>query len=74
MDRFLVNRIEKWVQSWRARTGELPTLQDFEAAQISKETVDQAVRVGVLEKFYVTLTSGVIKKGYKLGSKTALKP
>jgi len=73
MDRFLQNRIVRFVQDWRQRSGELPTLQDFEASGLDRKWIDEAERLGLVEKFYVTLTSGTIKKGYKLGSKIASK-
>jgi len=63
----------RFVEEWRRSSGELPTLQDFEASGLDRKLVDEAERLGVVEKFYVTLTNGMVKKGYKLGSKIASK-
>ena len=64
-DPFTLRRIHKLIEEHRARTGALPTLQDFEKSGIPREAVDAAVRAGELERLYVTLTNGTIVKGYK---------
>lgn len=66
VDPFTQKRIEKFIEDFRAKTGELPTLNDFEEIGIEKSKIDAAVRDGFISEFYVTLTNGVMKKGYKI--------
>lgn len=68
LDPFTIRRITKFVEDHRAKSGQLPTLKDFEASSFDRELVDTAVRVGLLEAFYVTLTNGTIVKGYKINT------
>jgi hypothetical protein len=65
-DPFTLRRIHKLIEDHRAKTGVLPTLQDFEKGGIAREVIDAAVRAGELEQLYVTLTNGTIVKGYKV--------
>ena len=66
IDSFTSRRISRFVEEHRKRSGQLPTLQDFEKSQIPPTTVDQAVREGLLEQAYINLTSGPMVKGYRL--------
>ncbi len=66
IDPFTAKRITRFVEEFRARSGQLPTLQDFEKSQISRSTVDQAVREKILELAYINLTNGPMVKGYKV--------
>jgi hypothetical protein len=67
MDPFTARRLTRFVQDHRQRTGQLPTLKDFEEQGVDRKTVDQAVREKVLAQFYVTLTNGTVLKGYRVG-------
>lgn len=66
LDPFTARRITKFVEDHRAKTGQLPTVQDFESNGIARELIDSAERNGLIEKFYVTLTNGTVVKGYKI--------
>lgn len=66
IDTFTSKRITRFVEEFRARSGQLPTLQDFEKSQIPRSTVDQAVREEILEQAYVNLTNGPMVKGYRV--------
>lgn len=66
IDPFTRKRIEKFIEDFRAQFGQLPTLNDFESIGIDAKKIDEAVRDGFISEFYVTLTNGVVKKGYKL--------
>jgi hypothetical protein len=66
MDAFTRKRLEKFIPDFRARSGTPPTLKDFEDAGFAKALVEQAVKDGVLEMFYVNLTSGTVVKTYRL--------
>ena len=65
-DPFTKKRIERFVQDFREKSGQLPTLNDFEEIGIDKSKVELAIKDKILSEFYVTLTNGVIKKGYKI--------
>ncbi|MBI3557381.1 MAG: hypothetical protein HY074_14040 [Deltaproteobacteria bacterium] len=65
IDPFTARRLERLIDDFRARTGQLPTLRDLGEAGFGEEMVDRAVRDGILEQLYVTLTNGTILKGYK---------
>ena len=69
MDPFTQKRLMKFVVEHRAKTGELPMLTDFEKGGFAREQVKRAEKLGLIEEFYVTLTSGTIRKGYKLVQK-----
>ena len=66
MDEFTRARLVRFTEHHRFHTGELPTLQDYEKGGFSREQVELAVKSEILEQFYVTLTNGTIKKGFKL--------
>jgi hypothetical protein len=66
MDPFTRRRLEKFVEDFRVRSGELPTAADLESGGFGRDLVKAALKDGVLEEFYVALTSGTIVKGYKL--------
>lgn len=66
VDPFTLKRIQRFVEDYRAAHGQLPTLDDFATAGFSKDLVKQATRSEILEQFYVTLSNGVIRKGYKI--------
>lgn len=67
MDALTRQRVRRFVSDFRTRTGQLPTLKDFAAAGFDKKAVERCVRDKVLQEMYVTLTNGVIVKGYKVG-------
>ncbi len=66
MDIFTRKRLEKFIHDFRESTGQLPTLNDFDQNHFEKDQIKSAVHDGIIEEFYVTLTNGVIKKGYKI--------
>ena len=65
IDPFTVRRLERFIEEFRARTGQLPTVRDLSDGGFDEDFVDRAVRDGILEQLYVTLTNGTILKGYK---------
>lgn len=66
LDPFSKKRLEKFIEDFRVAHGELPTLEDLAKNGFDKAKVDAAIHDEVIVEFYVTLTNGVIKKGYKL--------
>ncbi len=68
LDPFTEKRLLKFLSDHRAKTGQLPTLKDFDLAGFSGDAIKDAIKRRVIEEFYVTLTSGTIVKGYKQGS------
>jgi hypothetical protein len=70
IDPFTARRIQKFIENYRVSSGQLPTLTDFDEAGFPKEKVEDAVKDDLIEEFYVTLTSGTIRKGYKLKQDT----
>ncbi len=65
MDLFSQRRLLKKIEDIRAETGQLPTLQDLDRAGFDREAVKAAIKLGLIEEFYVTLTNGSVVKGYK---------
>jgi hypothetical protein len=63
---FTRKRLAKFVENFREKSGQLPTLRDLEEGGFGGEVVKAAIKGRVIEEFYVTLTSGTIVKGYKL--------
>ncbi len=66
VDPFTQRRAVKFVEEFRASTGQLPTLQDLEKTHLTKDVVELLIKDQVLEEFYVTLQSGTVVKGYKI--------
>ncbi len=66
LDAFTSKRLVKFTTAFRERSGQLPTLQDFEKEGFSKEVVEAGEKAKLIEQFYVTLTNGTILKGYKV--------
>lgn len=66
LDPFTTRRIIKFVQDHRTGSGQLPTLKDFEENGFARDLVENAVKDGLIEQFYVTLTNGTVVKGYKI--------
>lgn len=66
LDTFTLKRLLKFIERHRQATGELPMLSDFEKEGFEKAFVQRAERAGQIEQFYITLTDGSIRKGYKL--------
>jgi len=66
LDPFTRRRLIRFVEDFRTRSGQLPTLADLEGNGFDGERVKIAIKEKVIEEFYVTLTSGMIVKGYKL--------
>jgi hypothetical protein len=66
IDPFTRKRLERFVEDFRQREGQLPTLENLADGGFPKEKVEDAIRDEILSEFYVTLTNGVVKKGYKL--------
>lgn len=68
MDAFSLKRLQKLVAEHREKTGELATVADIERAGFSAKDIAFAKKKNAIEEFYVTLTNGVIKKGFKIKS------
>jgi hypothetical protein len=66
IDPFTARRLERFITDFRTESGRLPTLAHLEDAGFPKATVQSALKAGLIEEFYVTLTSGSVVKGYKL--------
>lgn len=56
----------KFTKDTREKTGQLPTLQDYEKSGFPKKLVEEGEKENIIEQFYVTLTNGTILKGYKV--------
>jgi hypothetical protein len=67
LDPFTRRRLVRFVGEFRAKQGQLPTLQDLGREGFSGDQIKAAIKEKCIEEFYVTLTSGTIVKGYKLG-------
>ncbi len=70
IDLFTRKRLVRFVEDHRTKSGQLPTFGDLESAGFARELVKEALRVKVLEEFYVTLTNGTVVKGFKPGEKS----
>lgn len=66
LDPFTKKRLEKFIADFRAKEGVLPTLTDLAENGFDSERVKDALHDEVIVEFYVTLTNGVIRKGYKI--------
>jgi hypothetical protein len=66
LDPFTTRRLTKFIEDFRKCSGVLPTLQDFERAEFARDLIELAVKQGLIEQFYVTLTSGTVVKGFKI--------
>lgn len=66
MDAFTTRRLMKFIEKHREHHGTLPMLADLEREGFTKPAVERAERDGLIEQFYVTLTDGSIRKGYKI--------
>jgi len=65
LDPFTVRRLWKFIEDFRQRQGQLPTLRDLETGGFDREVVELATREKVVDSLYVTLTNGAIVKGFK---------
>ncbi len=65
LDLFTQKRIQRFIDDFRGKSGQLPTLPDFETGGFTRDQVDAAIKVKVIEQFYVTLNNGTIMKGFK---------
>lgn len=65
-DAFTLKRLEKFVLEHRQKTGALATIQDITKVGFSENDITFAKKKKILEELYVTLTNGVIVKGYKV--------
>lgn len=66
LDPFTQRRLLRFIADHRGEEGTLPTLRDLETAGFAKELVEAAIKQGLIEMFYVTLTNGSVVKGYKI--------
>ena len=71
-DAFTLRRLTRFVDGFRSRTGQLPTLKDFADGGFASEIVDRALKDKWIERFYVTLTNGTVVKGFKVCKDDAL--
>ncbi len=65
LDLFTRRRMIRYIEEFRSKQGQLPTLADLAQEGFDSERVKQALKEKVIEEFYVTLTNGTIVKGYK---------
>ena len=66
LDPFTRKRLIRFIEDFRTRAGQLPTLRDLDEGGFSDDTIKSAIKDNVIEKFYVTLTNGTIVKGHKV--------
>ncbi len=66
LDPFSTRRLQRLIPEFRRKTGQLPTLKDLAENGFAEDLVDAALKDGVIEKMYVTLTNGTILKGFTL--------
>jgi hypothetical protein len=66
MDTFTQKRLIRFVEKFRLETGQLPVLNDFAKEGFDKACVQKAESLQLIEQFYITLTDGSIRKGYKI--------
>lgn len=66
LDLFTKKRLIRFTDEFRDKTGQLPTLNDFEQAGFERELIKTATKDQVLDQVYVTLTNGTVVKGYKV--------
>ena len=66
LDPFTRRRLIRFIEEYRARQGQLPSRQDLAGAGFTDDAVKAAVKAGVVEELYVTLTNGTIIKGFKI--------
>jgi hypothetical protein len=66
LDPFTERRVRRFIEEFRVKTGQLPTLRDFQESGITEDVVKGAIKAKLIEERYVTLTSGTIVKGYVL--------
>ncbi len=66
LDPFTRKRLIRFIEEFRTRAGQLPTLRDLDEGGFPDEVIKGAIKHKVIEQFYVTLTNGTIVKGYKV--------
>lgn len=66
LDPFTRRRLTRFIEEYRTKNGQLPTLQDLATGGFNDDCIKAAVKDKVIEPFYVTLTSGTIVKGFKI--------
>ncbi len=66
IDPFTEKRLIRFVEKFRMQTGQLPTLKDLSEGGFSQTQVESALKMNLLEQFYVTLSNGSIVKTFKL--------
>lgn len=65
MDPFSQRRLMNFIANFRGQNGQIPTLKDLAQAGFDGDAVKAALKLQLIEEFYVTLTNGTIVKGYK---------
>ena len=66
LDQITKRRILNFIRGFKTKTGELPTFRDLEEGRFGEDIVKQAVKDGLIEELFVTLTSGTIVKGFRV--------
>ena len=56
LDILTEKRLLKFIEDFRRKNGQLPTLRDFELAHLNQEVIDLAEKCELIEKNYVDLT------------------
>jgi hypothetical protein len=64
LDPFTSRRLKGFILEFRERTGQLPTKNDLETNGFESTQIDAAMKDGLIELRYVTLTNGTIVKGF----------
>jgi len=68
LDLFTEKRLKKFIEEFRTKTGQLPTLKDLADNGFKGETVKLGLKTKIIEELYVNLSNGSVVKGYKLRS------
>ena len=66
VDPFTQRRLRKVIEDFRAKSGQLPTHANLIENGFDHDTIKAALKAGMIEEFYVTLTNGTVVKGYKV--------
>ena len=68
IDPFTRKRIHHFIEMFREKTGQLPSLRDLTDNGFEKPLIQKAEKEKIIEMYYVTLTTGAVIKGYRARS------
>ena len=60
-----MKRLQKYVREFRDREARLASAGDLDAAGFDASVVASAVKEGLIDELYSTLTTGAVVKGFK---------